>query len=399
MLRQFLAIMCILSIKGVLLTGIFHFRAEPTYQGLEYAMCHQHSISWPFYVYSKPDITTEPIELLTPRTVDIVRGYLDGWALIDTGFGRYWTNIIDNKIFINRTMGLFRDKDDIDFVDIIGRRVTTVIDRDGDWIKINTHLGPMWIDPYNFVPPTDELYDLVSRHGMDISIHYENFETGFIFQYNANQEYKSASVPKAMQSLYLYLLAEDNLVDLDGLHTFLYEDGTGGSGYIWHNYLPGAEFTLRELARLNISVSDNVTAVMINRILYGDRYREFIARIGGNPNFVAGRIMESILTANEAGLFAREIFRYIESDGRYSEEFKSHLLNNQYPFIVADYPVASKTGWHSPVAWHDMAIIYAPSPFSLVILSHRAGWGVQDYADFAEISMAFQEFNEKWFGD
>jgi hypothetical protein len=44
-----------------------------------------------------------------------------------------------------------------------------------------------------------------------------------------------------------------------------------------------------------------------------------------------------------------------------------------------------------------MAIVYAPSPYILVILSARNGWTAQDYRDFAEISMAFQNFNSTWF--
>jgi len=118
--------------------------------------------------------------------------------------------------------------------------------------------------------------------------------------------------------------------------------------------------------------------------------------MGGNPDFVGCRVMNSDLTANEAGLVARNIFDYIESGGRYSHEFRAALLDNQFPFIVSDHPVASKTGWTSPRAWHDMAIVYAPSPFTLVILSARYGWTDADYADFKEISTAFQEFNDKW---
>ena len=68
------------------------------------------------------------------------------------------------------------------------------------------------------------------------------------------------------------------------------------------------------------------------------------------------------------------------------------MLNNQIPFIVSDrYPVASKTGWTSTV-FHDMAIVYADSPYILVILSARSNRTV-----FREISMAVQEFNAMWF--
>ena len=249
----------------------------------------------------------------------------------------------------------------------------------------------------NFIPPTYTLDKLLSRHGNNISVYFENMETGFVYRFNADRVYFSASVPKAMYALYIYKLAERGIVDLDSMHEFTYADANWGSGVIQRRYDFGATFSLRELLRLNISESDNVATLMLRRIHGLEGYRNFISEIGGNPNLVGCRVMNSNLTANEAGLFAREIFAYIASGGRYSHELKAHLLDNQFPFMVSDYPIASKTGWTSPIAWHDMAIVYAPSPFVLVILSARYGWTDADYADFAEISMAFQQFNDTWF--
>jgi len=245
----------------------------------------------------------------------------------------------------------------------------------------------------------EALDELLARHGDDISVYFENIETGFVYSFNADHVYFSASVPKAMYALYLYQLAERGEVNLDSVHEFTYGDANWGSGIIQRQYDFGATFTLRELLRLNISESDNVATNILRRTngIYG--YKNFISRVGGNLALVGNNVMNSNLTANEAGLFANEIFAYIESGGRYSYEFKSLLLNNRFPFIVSCYPVASKTGWTAYRAWHDMAIVYAPSPFILVILSARDGWSDDDFADFAEISMAFQEFNDKWFVD
>jgi len=263
-------------------------------------------------------------------------------------------------------------------------------------LKIDTWLGEKWIS-LNFVPPTYELDRLLSRFGNNLSVYFENLETGFVYRHNADRVYFSASVPKAFYALYIYQLAEQGKTDLDSIITYTSADFMGGSGRIRHRHSVGTTFTQRELLRLNLSYSDNIATNMLRRIHGIESYRRFVTDIGGNANFVGNRIMNSNLTANEAGLFAREIFHYIESDGIYSEEFKAHLLNNQYPFIVSCYPVASKTGWTRPIAWHDMAIVYAPSPYILVILSARNGWTLQDYRDFEEISMAFQRFNDMWF--
>jgi len=253
--------------------------------------------------------------------------------------------------------------------------------------------APHPLPPANATAALDEL---LARHG-EISVYFENMETGFVYTYNAHQVYFSASVPKAMYALYIYQQAERGTADLNRMLEFTYGDANWGSGIIQRRYQFGATFTLRELLRLNISESDNVATNILRRTfgIYG--YKDFIAQLGGDPTLVRNNVMNSNLTANEAGLFAREIFAYIESGGRYSNELKSHLLDNQFPFIVSCYPVASKTGWTSHTAWHDMAIVYAPSPFILVILSAREGWEDSDFEDFAEISMAFQQFNDTWF--
>jgi len=254
-------------------------------------------------------------------------------------------------------------------------------------------------EPIRLPPPIhtiNELDEMLRRHGNNLSVYFRNLETGFIYQYNADRVYFSASIPKAFFALHLYKLAERGILDLDSSHMFTYADANWGSGIIQHRYNFGAIFTVRELLRLNLSESDNVATLMLRRI-YGDGYTNFVEEMGGNPDFVRNRIMNSYITANEAGLFARLIFEYIESDRMYSKEFRTHLLDNQFPFIVSDYQVASKSGWTSPIAWHDMAIVYAPSPYVLVILSEREGFSDEDFADFAEISVAFQQFNDRWF--
>lgn len=242
-----------------------------------------------------------------------------------------------------------------------------------------------------------ELDTLLSRFGNGLSVYFENLETGFVYRYNTARRYFGASISKAPFALYIYQKAERGEIDLDETLTFTYADANWGSGIIAHHYPFGTEFTIRELLRLNISESDNVATLMLRRHFGIAGFRNFITELGANPNNIGDNIMNAMLTPNDAGIFAREIFRYIESDGKYSAEFKLALMNNRFPFIFSGYHVASKTGWTAPSAWHDMAIVYAPSPFVLVIFSSREGWTEQDFQDFSDISKLFHQFNHTWF--
>jgi len=354
-------------------------------------------IPWRFSVHSGPGFHYPPVTNFNPQYVRVRCGNYDGWILISTSRGDLWTYINTGRYIIERPYNLFRYIEQAAHVGIVSpTQDVSVIQQNGNWLQIATWLGPMWIH-LNHEPKAAGLERLLDRFGNNLSVYFKNIETGYTFRHNAERVYFSASVPKAMLALYIYQKAEREEVDLDSIMTFMQQDFMGGSGVIRHRYSLGRTFTQRELLRLNVSESDNIATLMLIREHGLSGYREFISDIGGNPNFVRNRVMNSQLTANEAGIFAQAIFDYIESDGIYSREFKNALLDNQFPFIVSDYQVASKTGWTAPIAWHDMAIVYAPSPYILVILSARSGWTDADYREFREISMAFQEFNDQWF--
>ena len=299
------------------------------------------------------------------------------------------------QLQIEKSTGLFEYKGATHPVSAISPQLVTVLETYDDWLLIRTYMGPMWIY-LNFTPPTDSL-DTLLRRFPNTSIFFQNIETGFTYTWYADREFFGASLSKASYALYLYQRAERGEIDLNRTITFTAADWNGGSGVIRHRYSVGRTFTTRRLIELNLYESDNIATLMLRRIYGIQGYRQFVESLGNNPRRVRDRIMNSQLTPNEVGRFALAIWDYIASDGRYSEEFRNALLNNQFPFIVSDYPVASKTGWTSPIAWHDMSIVYAPSPYILVIMSARGGWTARDYSDFAEISMAFQNFNDRWF--
>ena len=90
------------------------------------------------------------------------------------------------------------------------------------------------------------------------------------------------------------------------------------------------------------------------------------------------------------------IYRYIESDATYADELRNSLLNSDVPIIMADYPVAQKYGrWDGN--FHDKAIVYAPSPYILVIMSTLDRHNGGAFDEFLEISRFIQEFNNRYF--
>lgn len=349
-----------------------------TYRGPHWAYLHSdqfsHHINWRFSVYSEPDHQAQRITTFDPQRVSILEVNADGWGLIVTYRGNYWVYLHSNRRFIERATGLFEYRGAASHTATIPAQIVNILAVDGRWMQISTWLGPRWIH-LDFAPPTGTLDALLSRHGSNISVYFENIETGFIYRYNPGRTYISASVTKAPFSMYLYQRADRGDINLDTRHSFL----------------GGGTLSAREMLRRNLVYSCNNSTLTLRNVFGIAGYRQWVADLGGNPNWVANRVMGSQLTVDETARFARAIYGYIESSAPHSNEFRRNLLNNQHPFIVSDHPVASKSGWTSTV-FHDMAIVYADSPYILIILSARA-----NHAVFREISMAFQRFNYTWF--
>jgi hypothetical protein len=251
--------------------------------------------------------------------------------------------------------------------------------------------------PPDVAPCTYELDRLLRRFGGNVSVYYENMNTGFVYAHNANRVFFGASLSKASFALYLYQRAERGEICLDEVLTYTHADFNTGAGLIVQRYRVGTTFTVRELIRLNLSHSDNIATLMLRRHFGIEGYRRFVASLGANPRHVHGNIFDSNLTARDAGILAREIYRFIEEGSVYGGYLQAAMLNNQFPFTTSAYPKASKTGFTPYSSWHCMSVVYASSPYVLVILSRRDAWEGSPRPRYAEIAAAFQRFNDEWF--
>ena len=358
------------------------------------AAAQRHPIHWLFYTYAEPDFRSERRGAFAPQEVAVFHKF-GGWALINTIDGDRWVYTAADKMFIDRVLPI-HNKEEETVIGRINPQVVEIIERRGRWLKINSLQEAGWVY-LDFQLPVRELENFMRQFGNAVSLYYENLESGFVFRHNAEQVFFGASATKANFALYIYQKAERDENAMDRVHTFTAGDYWIGSGFIRQRYSPGAGFTQRELLHLMLSPSDNIATRILRRVHGLNGFREFIESIGGNTDFIQ-TLTYSRLSADEAGLIMREIHAYIESGGRYSHELRDNLLANRYPFIISDHPVASKSGWADNFggAYHDMAVVYAPSPYILAILSSKEGT-VSDRRVFESISMFIQEFNDRWF--
>jgi hypothetical protein len=351
--------------------------------------------------YKNPDFDSEPAGYYSPQFVSVLRIREDGWVLIHTNSGPQWANLKGDPGLrrISRVMGVYDNAGDETEVGFIKPQAVKVISRQENWELIETWLGEKWIN-LDSTPSVAALDDFIKQYNKSVSVYYENIRDGFVYKYNENKAYNAASVIKAPYCLYIYDLAEKGLADLSASHVYADEFYIGGRGII-QTMTAGAIFPENELLSLAIRESDNIAMKMLLDKYGVSGFKEFASGLGANADAI-GKILYEEPTArmdlNEAALYMKAIYNYIEGDGAYAAQFKADLLNTTFGGIISEFPVANKYGGSSSLnAFHDAAIVYADSPYILIIMSNRSNMSVEDIRVFNDISMAVQNYNESYF--
>jgi beta-lactamase class A len=294
-----------------------------------------------------------------------------------------------------------------------------VVERGEDgWVKVERGFNAGWLN-LRYSPAICALDGFFAPLGNNIAVFFKNLDTGFTYVHNPDRVLFAASLSKSNHAIYTYMLAERGLLDMYEVHTYTAADFWGGTGIM--RFMPtGTQFTLRELLGLSIRESDNAAYRMLVRLTenFVFSYAAFVEEIGADPRMIQNVISQNT-HARDAGLFMYTIFNYIESDAQFAQYLRYDMMNTNltsHPYftrwdgsmgigcngrgtrvntemIMASYPIARKYGW-ARNSFHDAAIVYAPSPYILVILSNMER-GAHDL--FAEISWFVENFNNRHF--
>lgn len=230
------------------------------------------------------------------------------------------------------------------------------------------------------------------ENGHTVAVYFKDITSGLEYTYNPETKFLIASLNKAPYAMFLYHLVEEGTASLE--ETFYVtpeavENSLENSGRIKNEELP-RNFTLEEMIYYILHYSD--TAAM--RILLG-RYtaQDFAQYAAENlllqyPEDIRNW-MNARICALDAGVYMQAIYEYMEK-GQYGDLLKGHLLQSEYPMIRSNYPVAHKYGWDVN-AYHDMAVVYAPYPYILVVLTDKDMGTAAEYAMFGTIAGVFEE--------
>jgi beta-lactamase class A len=111
------------------------------------------------------------------------------------------------------------------------------------------------------------LAPLINAHQGKVALAVKNLETGESYYHNADEVMPTASLIKIAVLIDLYQQAQEGKLKLTDRVTLRAADKVPGSGFLTEHFSDGAEFSLRDAARLMIAFSDNTaTNLVLDRV-------------------------------------------------------------------------------------------------------------------------------------
>lgn len=213
----------------------------------------------------------------------------------------------------------------------------------------------------------------------ELSFYYKDLVNGYSIEFRADEIYQTASVIKAPYVKYLLESGADLTKSVKTTSR------QGGTKYVDDQPL-GTAFTNKQLMEYAIRYSDNTAYYMLNEQFGFSGFNAYADKLGIRANADRSCVLSfpkprfGYLSARDAGLYFEDIAAFIAKGGEKAEMLKTWLTsttaNDQLAAALGgSYPVAHKYGLQDvgnaySRAYHDAAIVYAPQPYVLAVLSN-----------------------------
>lgn len=237
----------------------------------------------------------------------------------------------------------------------------------------------------------------VADGGHNVGVYFLDLESGVSYSYNAGKAFYYASVMKAPYAAWLYTLAEQGLCDLNAVITVEGRHVAGNEGYtgvIKTMPMPAA-LTVEQLLGYLIEKSDTVALKVLLEQWDAAGFVEWARGLGLADAAAIKSVVYGQTTPADAALLMQAMHGVMEQ-GQYGAQLKQHMLSTSNPMITSGYPVARKYGWDVK-AYHDAAVVYAPHPYVLVIMTDKWAGSARETAMFGEIAKTLEQMMAaKW---
>ncbi|MBN2853462.1 MAG: serine hydrolase [Clostridia bacterium] len=224
-------------------------------------------------------------------------------------------------------------------------------------------------------PTVNDLYEYLqsylATYSGDYGLYFYNLSTDEHFGIMDKDKYIAASLSKVPINLYLYTLVEKGTVNLDTKVAYTEQDVEKGTGKIINEPF-GTEYTLRELSKLSIEISDNCAINMIIRTVGKENFINYMNSLGAVIDYHTYRTCPY-----DMYLYFKELYRLYESNQAIYGELMGYLKNTVYndkipALLPKTVEVAHKIGDYFEIPSHnDAGIIFTEQPYILTLLCNE----------------------------
>ncbi len=261
-----------------------------------------------------------------------------------------------------------------------------------------------WFYPRGVHPGYEQIRARVesylSEEPATYSIMFLDLGTGMGFRIDADRPIPQASTVKVPIVLYANHLVRLGLADWSDRVQYRPEtDYRGGAGAMQFFARPGSTYSLRLLANLAITLSDNVAKAMLVRHFGATNLEEFMTRLGAREARVEG---EAPTTARDMTMYLLEVLRLArecpELGWRMIDDLSNTIYDTGIPLLLPrGIRVAHKEGDITGVS-DDVGIVFSRHPYVLSVLSEGQKDVEAGFRRIAEISRMVFDYQESVYG-
>ncbi len=234
--------------------------------------------------------------------------------------------------------------------------------------------------------------------GSGYGFFYCDLEYNSFVSYGCDKDFKTASTAKLPYIKYLCTLADEGVIDINATMVYEKRHHTAGSG-IMKNMSVGGSFTIGTLMDYVLRYSDNIAYGMLMERFGLTDYLESVKALGVDYTTVNGY---TNCTATEMAALLYDTALY---DGANLSLMKNAGCNASYNYQIGaelkEYDVLQKYGAIKPgnVAYHDIAVVYAPHPYILVIYTTIDYDSAGKNIPFRTIARLTDDLNKALYGE
>ncbi|MDL2253194.1 class A beta-lactamase-related serine hydrolase [Ruminococcaceae bacterium OttesenSCG-928-I18] len=228
--------------------------------------------------------------------------------------------------------------------------------------------------------------------GQRVAVYFRDLDSGAEYVYNGAEKFDVASLSKAPYAMYLYHLVEQGQASLE--ETFLIDaesivGSEENSGRLKNDPNLPRELTLAEMIEYLLRYSDTVAQRVLLQRYPAQGFAAYAAGLGLHAPADVRGVTSGVISALDAGVYLGALKDYMDN-GAYGEQLREHLMNTTNPMLRSSWPLARKYGWDE-AAYHDMAVVYAPHPYLIAILTDKSAGNWEDLNYFTTVPQAFEQ--------